>query len=165
MKGKTKKSSWQPSLLTSPSIFGRAAVSTNVVTNTAMQASRLPVLVLPPSPLSWKNCMQYCTITQNKYRKGGGRVGWRAERSSGLHQWKAFHKNCYRVKSLQWFQFHLLAANQKTDTVRWPLRLQMNINSLATGIAYIPFLVGFSFSFFLLLFQGGKEWEKAKNIF
>lgn len=142
-----------------------------------MLGSRLLVLVRPPSPRpppqprlpphatpSWKNCMQCCTITQNKYRKGGGRIGWGTERSSGLHQWKAFHKNCYRVKSLQWFQFHLLAANQKTETARWPPppRLQMNINSLATRTAYIPFLVRLSFFYFLRRVGRGKEHFKFK---
>lgn len=141
-----------------------------MVTRTGMQASRLPVLVqfLSRPSLSRKNCMQRWTITQNKYRKGGGKPGWGGEWSSGLHQWKAFHKNCYRVKSLQWFQFHLLAANQETETARWPLRLQMNINSLATGIIYIPFLVQlFLFpSFFLIGGWGvGAEKQKAKNIF
>lgn len=143
-----------------------------MVTKAGMQASCLPVLVQSPSPpLSWKNCMQGCTITQNKYRKGGGRAGWGGEQSSGLHQWTAFHKNCYRVKSLQWFQFHLLAANQETETASWPLRLQMNINSLTTRIAYIPFRAWLSFFFFLSFFGGrgvggevgGMHWDRRQR--
>lgn len=138
-----------------------------------MLGSRLLVLVRPPSPRpppqprlpphatpSWKNCMQCCTITQNKYRKGGGRIGWGTERSSGLHQWKAFHKNCYRVKSLQWFQFHLLAANQKTETARWPPPpgCKWTLTHWPPGLHIFLFLLGFHFS----IFWG--EWGEAKNI-
>lgn len=57
----------------------------------------------PPPPR--RGCMRHGTITENKYRKKGGK------KPSALGKGKAFHKNCYRVKSLPWFQFHLSAAN------------------------------------------------------
>lgn len=64
------------------------------------------------------------------------------EKPSALGKGKAFHKNCYRVKSLPWFQFHLSAANgsgcwQNRGRQRGPPLL----NPLRPGTA-LPVLAG-----------------------
>lgn len=73
--------------------------------------------------------MRHGTITENKYRKRG------EKKPSALGKGKAFHKNCYRVKSLPWFQFHLFATNESAAAPDRTAGGSAALNSLRPGPA------------------------------
>lgn len=57
--------------------------------------------------------MQHSMIREKKKTQEKGGSGAGGKKPSALGKGKAFHKNCYRVKSLLWFQFHLFATNER----------------------------------------------------
>lgn len=60
-------------------------------------------------------------------------TGKGGKKPSALGKGKAFHKNCSRVKSLPWFQFHLSAANERPAAPDRTAGGSAALNSLRPG--------------------------------